>query len=64
MQMASVSNVGSTSPMMDDDADARRAPILAKTIYRELRGNGLTPTEAVGVATELLALVATEMRAD
>ena len=63
MQMASANNARVSSPRMDD-GDGRRAPTLAKAIYRELRGSGLSPTEAVGVASELLALVATEMRSE
>jgi hypothetical protein len=44
------------------DADARRARILAKTVYRELRESGVERSEVLAVATELLGLVAAEIR--
>jgi hypothetical protein len=43
--------------------DARAARILAKAIYKEARGAGLEGPSVVAVATELLGLVAEEMRA-
>ena len=40
----------------------RRAPILAKTIFRELRANGLCEREIMAVASELLGQVAADLR--
>jgi len=42
--------------------DPRRAPILAKTIFRELRANGLCEREIMAVAGELLGQVAADLR--
>ncbi|HZO13728.1 MAG TPA: hypothetical protein VFB62_10725 [Polyangiaceae bacterium] len=44
------------------DDDPRRARILAKTIYRELRSGGLDERAVLALATELLGLVAEDMR--
>jgi hypothetical protein len=44
-------------------ADPRAARILAKTIYRELRGSGFSERDVMALAGELLALVTTEVRA-
>jgi hypothetical protein len=41
----------------------RQARILAKTVYRELRENGLDERDVMAIATELLALVTAELRA-
>jgi hypothetical protein len=43
--------------------DARAVPILAKTIYRELKQSGLSEEDIMGVAGELLAQVASGLRA-
>jgi hypothetical protein len=43
--------------------DARALPILAKTIFRELKQSGLTEEDIMGVASELLAQVASSIRA-
>jgi hypothetical protein len=42
--------------------DERGTRILAKTIYRELRQSGLDERDVLIVATELLALVAEDLR--
>ena len=43
--------------------DPRTLPIVAKTIYRELRQSGLTEKEVMSVAGELLGLLAADVRA-
>ena len=43
--------------------DARAVPILAKTIFRELKQSGLSEEDIMGVASELLAQVTTGLRA-
>ncbi len=55
------------SPAASEDVapirDARAVPILAKTIFRELKQSGLSEEDIMGVASELLAQVATGLRA-
>lgn len=46
----------------DRGADDRTAKVLAKTLYRELRHSGLEEREVLAVATELLGLVARDLR--
>ncbi len=43
--------------------DARSARILAKTIYRELRANGLAECDVISIATALLGQAASDMKA-
>jgi hypothetical protein len=42
--------------------DPRAFAILAKTIYRELRAEGYSAQEVMSVASELLELVASEVK--
>jgi hypothetical protein len=42
--------------------DPRAFPILAKTIYRELRAEGYSAREVMALASELLELVASEVK--
>jgi hypothetical protein len=42
--------------------DARALTILAKTIYRELRAEGYSASEVMSLASELLELVASEVK--
>lgn len=42
--------------------DARALPILAKTIYRELKQSGLSEEDIMGIASELLSQVASGLR--
>jgi hypothetical protein len=42
--------------------DARAVGILAKTLFRELRSSGYAEADVMALATELLGIVASEMR--
>jgi hypothetical protein len=42
--------------------DARALSILAKSIYRELRGNGFEAADVIALAGELIGHVTTEVR--
>lgn len=42
--------------------DPRALSILAKTIYRELRGGGYSEKDVVSLAGDLLGMVTTEMK--
>ena len=42
----------------------RGVRIVSKTIYKELRAGGLSEDEVLAIATELLGLVAAEIRAN
>jgi len=46
----------------DSTRDPRAFAILAKTIYRELRAEGYSAQEVMSVASELLELVASEVK--
>ncbi len=42
--------------------DPRALAILAKTIYRELRSSGYAERDVVALASELVGMVASDMR--
>jgi hypothetical protein len=42
--------------------DAKATKILARTFFNQLRSSGYTPTQVIAVATELIGLVATDIR--
>ena len=42
--------------------DAKGTKILARTFFQQLRASGYTPHQIIGVATELIDLVTTELR--
>ncbi|HVP59440.1 MAG TPA: hypothetical protein VMT11_02670 [Myxococcaceae bacterium] len=42
--------------------DAKATKILARTFFHQLRSSGYTPTQVIAVATELIDLVATDIR--
>ena len=46
----------------DSAGDPRTLPILAKTIYRELRQNGFGEQHVMALAGELLGLVVSAVR--
>ena len=43
--------------------DPRTQAILAKSIYKELRANGYDEHAVLGIASELLGMIASELRA-
>lgn len=43
--------------------DARRVPVFARTLFRHLQDQGYTREQIIGVSTELLSLLSTDMRA-
>ncbi len=44
--------------MLDNNA----TKILAKSLFKELRGNGYTPNQILGLSTELIDLVTQDLR--
>ncbi len=42
--------------------DPRALPILAKTIYRELRANGYEENDVMRLASELLGIITSEIK--
>jgi hypothetical protein len=42
--------------------DHRAARILARSFYSQLRASGYSPRQLVGLASELIALIANEIR--
>ncbi|MBK9263836.1 MAG: hypothetical protein IPM54_29035 [Polyangiaceae bacterium] len=52
----------SIRPYAHASRDPRALRILAKTIYREMRAGGLAEEDLMSVASELLSLVAGDMK--
>jgi hypothetical protein len=51
-----------TNPkLMATKPDPKALAILAKSIFRELRSQGYEPTQIVGLATEILSLVTSDI---
>jgi len=44
--------------------DAKATKILARTFFNQLRASGYTSTQVIGVATELIDLVTSDLRGD
>ena len=42
--------------------DKRATKILARTFFNQLRASGYTPNQIIGIATELIDLVALDIR--
>lgn len=42
--------------------DAKAARILAKSLYKELRGNGYTANQILGLSTDLIDLVTQDLK--
>lgn len=45
-----------------NNTDGKRARILARSFLKQLRSNGYSTSQVIGVATELIDLVATDLR--
>ena len=45
-------------------AEPRALRILAKSVFRELKGSGYNRSDIVAFATEMLSLVSTDIRED
>ncbi len=46
----------------DSDGRQRAVKILARSLVRELRDQGYTPRQIVGLSTELIGLIAEQLR--
>ncbi len=46
----------------DGEERQRAVKILARSLVRELRGNGYTPRQIVGLSTEIVGLIAEDLR--
>ncbi len=44
--------------------DVKATRILAKSLFKELRGNGYSPNQILSLSTELIDLVTQDLRAD
>ena len=48
--------------MVPSMLDNKATKILAKSLFKELRGNGYTPNQILGLSTELIDLVTQDLR--
>jgi hypothetical protein len=48
--------------MIPSMLDNKGTKILAKSLFRELRGNGYSPNQILGLTTELIDLVTQDLR--
>ncbi len=44
--------------------DIKATKILAKSLFKELRGNGYSPNQILSLSTELIDLVTKDLRSD
>jgi hypothetical protein len=44
--------------------DVKATRILAKSLFKELRGNGYSPNQILSLSSELIELVTRDLRAD
>lgn len=42
--------------------DARRVPVFTRTLYRHLQDQGYTREQIIGVSTELLSLLSSDLK--
>lgn len=57
----SLAIVETTAPIVSKE---RALKILAKSLYRDLRQNGYEPKQIIAVASELVGLVAADIKED
>jgi hypothetical protein len=50
--------------MVPAKLDVKGTQILAKTLFKELRGSGYTAHQILGLSTELIDLVTKDLKAD
>jgi hypothetical protein len=50
--------------MLPAKLDLKGTQILAKTLFKELRGSGYTPNQILGLSTELIDLVTKDLKAE
>jgi hypothetical protein len=50
--------------MVPAKLDVKGTQILAKTLFKELRGSGYTPNQILGLSTELIDLVTKDLKAE
>jgi hypothetical protein len=48
--------------MLPAKLDVKGTQILAKTLFKELRGSGYTPHQILGLSTELIDLVTKDLK--
>ena len=48
--------------MVPAQLDVKGTQILAKTLFKELRGSGYTPNQILGLSTELIDLVTKDLK--
>ena len=48
--------------MVPSMLDNKAAQILARSLFKELRGNGYSPNQILGLTTELIDLVTQDLR--
>ena len=61
MSQALATRAAATPPVPNRE---RALKILSKSLYRELRQNGYEPKQIVALATEIVALVTSDMNED
>jgi hypothetical protein len=48
--------------MVPSMLDSKATQVLAKSLFKELRGNGYSPNQILGLTTELIELVTQDLR--
>lgn len=48
--------------VVDPQQDPRRVPVFARTLFRHLQDQGYTREQIIGVSSELLSLLSSDIR--